>query len=217
MQTTSSGRGISVGDRVSFTPNPGVRQSPVIGVVAKTLSDPSRGQGYDLRDKNDDGFRVWEADGKIDNLSSEPATRGQVAFRKISITCVEGPDSVNDERVFTGARAEEQADEFLRVISNDAPRHGGYFKTDVVVFIGPDNVRFSDRWDIQHHSCKDPDITIREHVRNVLLYSSDPAQIPWIAADPQRLECALNSTSADGKVYAECLLKIIDAAPAGVK
>jgi hypothetical protein len=113
---------------------------------------------------------------------------------------------------FAGDTAEEQGNQWLRLIAETAPKEGGYDKTDVWVTLS-NGQEFKYRFDVQHTSLPDNDTDIRQHVRTGLIYNCRPEEIPHIAAKPEWLEHARRSMTPENKAAAEWLVALLDADP----
>lgn len=102
----------------------------------------------------------------------------KIQLKQVTITRAEGPSSDCGRpgvyKSFTEANGR------LRRISETAPKTGGYDKTDVVVE-WEDGQTYTGRWDVKHHSQKDADLSIQEHIQG---------WFKWVLENPDKNDAA---------------------------
>lgn len=106
---------------------------------------------------------------------------------QVEIVREEGPisDETKGKRTFSGDDAEPLANQFLRLISETAPKHGGYDKTEVTVTLVTGDV-MKCRFDIKHHSCPDSDLDVRKHLIDTSTFPLYPERFPWVQREIEK-------------------------------
>src|SRR5262245_5950067 len=100
---------------------------------------------------------------------------------QVEIVREEGPidDPTMGKHTFCGDDAEALANDHLRLISETAPRDGGYNKTEVTATL-VNGARVAGRFDIKHHSCPDSDTDLRQHLMDTLDFPLHPERFQWV-------------------------------------
>jgi hypothetical protein len=97
-------------------------------------------------------------------LLTFPTTTTKVQATVISIEWAEGdPEFNNLPKSFDVGNIWEAANLELIRLSSQAPKMGGYTKTDFIVYFA-DGEKYEGRLDIKHFSCQDNDTDLAEHI-----------------------------------------------------
>jgi hypothetical protein len=99
-----------------------------------------------------------------------------IPVRKITITRAEGPTVLCGKlKEFTSFL---DANTWLLSQDETFPKHGGYDKHDFKVEF-EDGEIYEGRLDCKHHSCKNNDLDIKEHIASFVLWMSGRHPNPW--------------------------------------
>ena len=99
-----------------------------------------------------------------------------IPVKKITITRGEGPCNLcGKPKEFTSFI---DANIWLRCQDETFPKHGGYNKHDFTIEF-EDGEIYQGRLDCKHHSCKNNDLDLREHVIGFTLWMSGRHPAPW--------------------------------------